>query len=132
MFPQNKGCSYSPAFAESHGLCLWMNAERVPAGALGVGGCASAGSTEDGGATGSARGAPQSYVLYLVFSAWFFLIFSPCFAQAQLDTTVSLDISDNGKSVTVNKKDTIGITLQSNLTPNYQWMLDTAGLNTEV
>jgi len=35
-----------------------MNAERVSAGAFGVGGCASAGSAEDGGATGSARGAP--------------------------------------------------------------------------
>jgi len=71
-------------------------------------------------------------VLCLVFSAWFFLIFSPCFAQAQLDTTVTLDISDSGKSVTINKSDTIGIILQSNLTPNYQWILDTAGLNTEV
>jgi predicted secreted protein len=75
---------------------------------------------------------PQSYVLCLAFSAWFFLIFSPFSAQAQLDTTVTLDISDNGKSVTVNKKDTIGIMLQSNLTPNYQWILDTSGLNTEV
>jgi len=43
-----------------------------------------------------------------------------------------LDISDNGKTVTANKSDTIGIILQSDLTPNYQWMLDTSGLNTEV
>jgi len=49
-----------PAFAESHGLCPWMNAERVSTGAFGVGGCASAGFAEVGGATGSARGAPLS------------------------------------------------------------------------
>jgi len=34
------------------------NEERVSAGAFGVGECASAGSAGDGGATGSARGAP--------------------------------------------------------------------------
>jgi len=65
-----------PAFAEIHGLCPWMNAKRVSAGALrrhsfgasgtfGVGGCASAGSAEDGGATGSAREAP----LFTVFQS---------------------------------------------------------------
>lgn len=88
----------------------------------------------------------SDHVLCLVFSAWLFLIFCPCSAQAQpllnqsfdsfssapLDTTVSLDFSDSGGSVTINKQETIGIILQSNLAPGYRWMLDTAGLNTEV
>lgn len=75
----------------------------------------------------------QSYcVPCLVFSVWLFLILCPCFAQAQLDTTVSLDFSDNGATVTINKQETIGIILQSNLAEGCQWMLDAASLNTEV
>jgi len=75
----------------------------------------------------------QSYhVLCLVFSAWLLLIIFPCFSWAQLETTVSLNFSDNGGTVTINKQETIGIILQSNLTADYQWMLDTAGLNTDV
>jgi predicted secreted protein len=76
----------------------------------------------------------------LIYSLGLLIIFSLSFAQTQLseaaalspDIAVNLNISDNGGSVTINKRETIGIVLQSNIAAGCQWVLDTSALNSDV
>lgn len=76
-------------------------------------------------------------VVGLIFSFGFI---AACFVNAELagagdlpaENVVSLDMSDNGQTVALQKQQIMEIALQANLAVGYQWMLDTACLNPDV